>query len=502
MSIPYIGKEFTFIQPDGTKLKVRGFGNQDNAVFETLDGFTVTRDPETGFYQYAALSNDGELVPTGHQAERANPQDFGLAKGLRAKRQTAALQDISELSTKKTRWQIRRQSALMDKLAQPEGALADLASEPPQHQTVGDVIGLCLLIDFPDLPGTISREEVEAFCNQPGYNGFDNNGSVRDYFFDNSGGRLRYTNIVAPYYTAQHNKSHYTDPNENYPDRAQELIKEALESLKADGFDFSPLTVDDEGFVNATNIFYAGDNVNGFRMGLWPHNGIMPRFQLMPGKTVADYQITNMGEELTLGTFCHENGHMVCSFPDLYDFQRNSHGVGAFCLMCNGLDVDPRNPTQINPYLKLQAGWADSVTNITAGLNASVRAGVNDFYILRKNQTEYFIIENRQQTGRDQALRASGLAIWHIDEKGNNDHQAMTPTSHYECSIEQADGKFHFERLEPNQPYGDANDLFHGGGNTRFGDATNPDSRWWDGTSSGLNITNISNNGTIMTFIT
>jgi hypothetical protein len=136
----------------------------------------------------------------------------------------------------------------------------------------------------------------------------------------------------------------------------------------------------------------------------------------MPGKTVADYQITNMGEELTLGTFCHENGHMVCSFPDLYDFQRNSHGVGAFCLMCNGLDVDQKNPTQINAYLKFQGGWADSVTNITPGLNASVRAGVNDFFILRKNQTEYFIIENRQQTGRDQALRASGLAIWHVDD--------------------------------------------------------------------------------------
>ena len=501
MSIPYIGKEFTFIQPDGTELKVRGFGNQDDAVFETLDGFTVIRDPETGFYQYAALSNDGELVPTGYQAERANPQDLGLAKGLRAKRQTAALQDISELSKKKTRWQTRRQEARMDKLAEPEGPLADLASAP-QHQTVGDVIGLCLLIDFPDLPGTIPREEVEAFCNQPEYNGFDNNGSVRDYFFDNSGGRLRYTNIVAPYYTAQHNKNHYTDPNKDYPFVAQDLVKEALESLKADGFDFSPLTVDDEGFVNATNIFYAGDNVNGFQFGLWPHFGIMPDFQLMPGKTVADYQITNMGEELTLGTFCHENGHMVCSFPDLYDFQRNSHGVGAFCLMCNGLDVNPRNPTQINAYLKLQAGWADSVTNITAGLNASVRAGVNDFYILRKSQTEYFIIENRQQTGRDQALRASGLAIWHIDELGNNDHQAMTPTSHYECSLEQADGKFHFERLEPHQPYGDANDLFHGGGNTRFGDDTNPDSRWWDGTSSGLNITDISDNGTIMRFIT
>src|SRR5690349_20230218 len=85
MSIPYLGQEFTFPQPDGTYLQVRGFGNQDTAVFETLDGFTVTKDPVTGFYQYAALSSDGnDLVPTGYQAERVNPRNLGLAKNIRS----------------------------------------------------------------------------------------------------------------------------------------------------------------------------------------------------------------------------------------------------------------------------------------------------------------------------------------------------------------------------------------------------------------------------------
>ena len=73
---------------------------------------------------------------------------------------------------------------------------------PPQRQTVGDFVGLCLLIDFSDSPATIAREEVERFCNQPGYTGFGNNGSVLDFFLENSIGRCRYTNIVAPYYRA------------------------------------------------------------------------------------------------------------------------------------------------------------------------------------------------------------------------------------------------------------------------------------------------------------
>ena len=503
MSIPYFEQEFTFPQPDGTYLKVKGWGNQDKAVFETLDGFTVTRDPVTGFYQYAALSSDGnDLVPTGYQAEKVNPQELGLSKSIRTKPLAEPMSNAitSELSATKTRWQTRRERARMQKRTQLTAAPSDVVAAPPQRETVGDFIGLCLLIQFPDVPGTISREEVEEFCNRPGYNGFGNNGSVHDYFLANSGGKLRYTNIVAPYYTAEHNRSHYIDETQPYPRRAQELIKEALDSLKAQGFDFSSLTVDAQGFVYATNIFYAGPIVNGWSKGLWPHASKMPNFQLMPGKTAADYQITNMGSQLTLGTFCHENGHMICDFPDLYDYGFDSHGVGSFCLMCYGGTVNDKNPTQINAYLKLNAGWANSVTDITAGLNASVRAGVNDFFILRKNQNEYFIIENRQQSGRDQALPGSGLAIWHIDELGSNENQAMTLNSHYECSLVQADGEFDLERFRDSR-LGEAKDLFHGAGNARFGDTTNPNSRWWDGSSSGLNITNISNNAPTVTFV-
>jgi M6 family metalloprotease-like protein len=497
MPVPYLGREFTFTQPDGTYLQVKGWGNQDYAVFETLDGYTVTEDPVTGFYQYATVNDDGDLVPTGYQAERVNPRDLQLSKNLRETRLASQVSD-ARLTTRKTRWQTRREITRMQKRA---NLIAPFDAEsPPQRQTVGDFVGLCLLVDFPDVPHTFSREEVDDFCNLQGYNVRGNKGSVRDYFFDNSGGKLRYTNIVAPYYTAQHNRDYYTDPSQAYTTRAGELIREALDSLKAQGFDFSPLSLDAGGHVYATNLLYAGPTVNRHKKGLWPHSSDMPDYTSIPGMTFKDYQISNMGTELTLGTFCHENGHMLCDFPDLYDLGFDSHGVGAFCLMCYGLDPNSKNPTQVNAYLKLQAGWANSVTELTPGMNATIHAGVNDFYIFRKSPTEYFIIENRHNTGRDQELRSSGLAIWHVDELGVNNNQQMTPALHYECSLLQADGNFDFERFLPHQPWGDANDLFHAGGNTRFGNATNPHSRWWDGTPSGLEISNISAAGSIMKF--
>ena len=48
MPTPYVGREFTFTNPDGTLVRVRGYGNQFAAVFETLDGFTVAKDPQPG----------------------------------------------------------------------------------------------------------------------------------------------------------------------------------------------------------------------------------------------------------------------------------------------------------------------------------------------------------------------------------------------------------------------------------------------------------------------
>lgn len=506
MSVPYFGREFTFIQPDGTPLQVKAFGNQERAVFETLDGFTVVRDPVTGFYQYAGLSGDGnDLVPTGFQAESVNPRNLGLTPNLRTNRAAAPPSQAmsSGLAGMKTRWETRREIARMQQRAimmAPESVML----APPQRETVGEFVGLCLLIDFPDVPATIPREEVEAYCNRRGYDGFGNKGSVFDYFSDNSGDKLHYTSIVAPYFTAQHNRAYYADETQIYPRRSQELIREALDWLTSTNFDFSPLTTDFQNYVYATNIFYAGGLVNNWAKGLWPHSSrLSSDYVLAPGKIAADYQITNIGNELTLGTFCHENGHMICDFPDLYDYRRDgvySHGVGSFCLMCAGANVNEKNPTQVNPYLKFRAGWANSITNITPGMQASVRAGVNDFFILRKNQVEYFIIENRQRSGRDAALPGSGLAIWHIDELGNNENQNMSPTLHYECSLVQADGEFDLERGEAGGVFGEAKDLYHGAGNTRFGDGTNPNSRWWDGTPSGLNISNISNSGVVMTF--
>jgi M6 family metalloprotease-like protein len=489
MPVPFSDKEFTFTNPDGSEVRVRGWGNQFAAVFETLDGYTVVQDPQSGFYHYASLSADKtSLVPSGTRVGGRDPQLLGLARHVRIRKEAAKAKALEarDAADAQPRWRIRRQERKRQKAGAPSGI--DLEEEPPSPAAkVGSYVGLCVLVQFPDVPATITQQEVTNFCNQSGYSNFGNNGSVYNYFYDVSGGRLQYTNVVTSYYTAKHNRSYYTDPQISYGTRAQELIKEALDALKAQNFNFSQLSADPGGYVYALNIFYAGSCVNAWAQGLWPHSSSLGSYGASGTRKFADYQITDMGSQLTLGTFCHENGHMVCDFPDLYDYGYESYGVGDYCLMAYG--GGGTNPTQVCAFLKNQAGWTSNLMTASLGMAYTLPAGSNQFLIHRKNATEYFILENREKAGRDTSLPDAGLAIWHVDENGSNNNEQMTAAQHYECSLEQADNRFD---MEHGKNTGDSDDLFGSPAKTTFGASTAPGSKWWDGTVSGLEIVDVS----------
>jgi len=500
MSFPFYNKLFDFSQPDGSRIKVRGWGDQNHAVFESLDGYTVMVDPDSGTYCYANLSDDQEdYISTGVQVDKTDPSLLNLRKGLRVKRSSVKQKAMAAYHVMGSgrRCEQRRRRSLQFIRQQVSGNGPVMA--PPSRETIGTYKGLCLLIQFPDMPGTIQQSDVDAFCNQPGYTGFQNNGSVYDYFKDNSGGKVDYTNIVLPYYTAKKERSYYASKYVQHGIRARELVKEALTHFKNQGFDFSQLTVDDEDYAYAVNIFYSGSVPNGWGEGLWPHSWCLALpFNLSPGINAYDYQITDMGSELSLATFCHENGHMICDYPDLYDYGYESRGVGEYCLMCGG-GQNEKNPTNICAYLKYKSGWIDKLNRISGPMEAEITSDQNDFHIYARNMQEYFIIENRQQRNRDEFLPSSGLAIWHVDELGSNNDEHMDSQRHYECSLEQADNEFD---LEMGSNTGDSTDLFHTGTNSRFSDTTEPNSLWWDGTPSGLVLSDIGPSKQQMTFRT
>jgi M6 family metalloprotease-like protein len=493
MSVPFAGKEFTFHNPDGSEITVLGWGNQFAAVFETLDGYTVLKDPGSGYFHYAKPTSDlRDMVASGTPVGAADPSTLGIPQHLRLPLASsrAKAQAAHDVRGPRRRWEVRReqQRARQERAALDDDSGEGVSRAAEAAAATGARVGLCLLLQFPDVKGTITKAQVTDFCNKPGYTGFGNNGSVYDYFLSVSANRLRYTNQVTAYYTAKHPFAYYTDPAIEFTVRAKELILEALKALKAQHFDFSALSTDGDGNIYALNAFYAGTCPNNWSEGLWPHSYTLDTpFAVSATKEFGDYQITDMGDQLTLGTFCHENGHMVCDFPDLYDYGPESNGVGEYSLMC--FYGPETNPVQVDAYLKDVAGWTTKLTTLTAGMTATVAAGKNDFLIHRKNANEYFILENRRKSGRDAGLPDAGLAIWHVDRMGSNSQEQMTPSLHYECSLEQADNRFDLER---GMNGGDPDDLFGGPAAGDFGSFTAPSSRWWDGSASKLQIEQIS----------
>ena len=450
MASPFVGAMFTFVNPDGSEVTLRGWGNEFEGVFETLD--------------------DGErLVPGGARVGEAESKALALPKHVRLTRAASRVhtEEAQAAIGCVPRWMERRQEDLVRRIARPsEGLAPEEAPEgpggaPPSTSTTGDFLGLVLLVDFSDFPQTIGRQEVDDFCNQPGYSGFGNNGSALDYIRDVSDGKLRYRNHVAAYFRAARPRTHYTDPAIAYGSRAQELIRQALDGLVASGFNFSTLAADSAGFIQALSVFYAGARSNTWSQGLWPHAwGLANPYPVGGRRRFRDYQITDLGSQLTLRTFCHENGHMVCDFPDLsdYDAVTVGNGIGHYSMMCFG-GAD-KNPTQVDAYLKHAAGWASRVSTLASGMTATVEAGKN-FLIHARNASEYLFLENRQQSGRHATLPDAGVAIWHVDVNGNNSHEQMTASQHYQCFLEQADNRFD---LEPGVNAGDAEDLYSAAG--------------------------------------
>jgi hypothetical protein len=189
---------------------------------------------------------------------------------------------------------------------------------------------------------------------------------------------------------------------------------------------------------------------------------------------------------------------MLFEWPDLYDYNSDSKGVGFYSVMSY---TSGGNPVPPDPYLRsIWCGWGkvSKLNDLPNQTQVTAKAGsLEVFKFEGPNPREYFLIENISNKGRWANMPDQGLIIWHIDEGGSNDWQNMTYVKHYMVSVEQADGKFD---LEMNMNYGDLNDLFGGPQFTTFTDITIPNSKWWNGQSSGLNITNISTVGDVMTF--
>ncbi len=482
------GETLVFSQGNGYgDVRLVVFGDEFYARYETEDGYTVVYDTDREQYCYAILL-EGRFASSGAPTTKHPPT--GIRRHLKESESVRNEKFEMRYSRMRPPEPVEAPNR-MRTFGANEGLL------PGRRVSEGNVKGLTVLVDFADLSTDITAEEVDALLNGENYRQNDNFCSVREYFRLMSSGKLNYTNRVVGPIKLKHNRSYYVD---------NLLVREALDIVVNDlGIDLSEFDSRGEGIVDALNFMYAGRTT--YEGELWPHNwaidmdygGIRTHF----------YMLTSLGRrpvDLSIGTFCHENGHQLCRLPDLYDYgtrdgdSEKSNGIGVYCLMGSGNHLNyGRTPSPVCAYLRYLVDWQDQEVLLDgAGTHDAIHG---DYGTIMKYETdtpnEYFLIENRTRLGLDAHIPDSGLAVYHCDILGSNEWQGGTRERHYQCGLLQADG--HLD-LENGRNYGDAGDLFDRVHGVALSHDTTPSSRAWDGSDSGMTISDISAPGGAIQF--
>jgi M6 family metalloprotease-like protein len=473
------GEILTFGQGAGPEIRLRVFGDELYARYEELNGFTVVYDSELERFCYARLAA-GVFRSTGVPADQ--PPPVGLARHLQESE--AAIRGKTE-ARRMRRSGISRRGA-SDEIVRTFGPNQGLLEG--RVLSIGTVKGLTILVNFQDVTSTTTRADVDAMLNGANFTRNGNICSAREYFRRVSSAKLDYTNVVVGPFTLSRNREFYVN---------NLLIEEALQLAVASGVNLKEFDSLNENTVDALNVLYAGQTQ--YRGELWPHNFSI---DLQFGAMHTDlYLLTSLGRtaaDLTIGTFCHENGHLLCRFPDMYDYgeregdAKPSAGIGTYCLMGSGNHLDNgRSPSPVCAYLRDLANWCDNETDLSAaGAHQAKHGDYNRVMKFRTSKpNEYFLVENRSKLGLDRGCTSSGLAVYHCDINGSNEFQQSTATRHYQCALLQADGERH---LELNVNPGDGADLFGAVPGIALSSTSKPNSREWEGRDSGLVISDIS----------
>lgn len=301
--------------------------------------------------------------------------------------------------------------------------------------------GLVVLVDFKNKKFA-DGHDLEYYKNVINGKDFSDEeegyvGSVRDYFLAQSNGQFELDFDVVGPVTMSKNYGYYGNDGAYQKDeKVYEMIKEACDGIQ-DQVNLKDYDWDGDGEADQVFFLYAGlGQASGGSAGtIWPHESELRYWpcgvlSYSTGK-INTYACANELQPETqgssryisagIGTICHEFSHCL-GFADMYDTTGGGgYGMSVFDVMDQGsYNGNGFVPCNYTAFERIYAGWVEPIELIDPATVKDMKS-VSDYgrpFIMYnyKNTNEYFLLENRQNTGWDEGLYGSnGLLIVHVN---------------------------------------------------------------------------------------
>lgn len=301
--------------------------------------------------------------------------------------------------------------------------------------------GLVVLVDFKNKKFA-DGHDLEYYKNVINGKDFTDEaegyvGSVRDYFLAQSNGQFELDFDVVGPVTMSKNYGYYGNDGAYQKDeKVYEMIKEACDGIQ-DQVNLKNYDWDGDGEADQVFFLYAGlGQASGGSAGtIWPHESELRYWPCgvlsYPTGKINTYACANELQPETqgssryisagIGTICHEFSHCL-GFADMYDTTGGGgYGMSVFDVMDQGsYNGNGFVPCNYTAFERIYAGWVEPIELIDPATVKDMKS-VSDYgrpFIMYnyKNTNEYFLLENRQNTGWDKGLYGSnGLLIVHVN---------------------------------------------------------------------------------------